>query len=108
MWTRRDVLRMAGNGFGWTALSGLTNASFAEAKAKAKAVIYLFMHGGVSHVDTFDPKPALQKWSGQRVPPELAKGLKTSRIDFAKALVRGSAWKFERCGQSGTEISALF
>ena len=53
--------------------------------ARAKAVIYLFMHGGVSHVDTFDPKPELTKRSGQTISAEMAKGLKTSRIDFAKA-----------------------
>ena len=73
--------------------------------ARAKAVIHLFMHGGVSHVDTFDPKPELAKRNGQTISAEMAKGLKTNRIDFAKAPVRGSPWKFQRYGQSGMEIS---
>jgi hypothetical protein len=53
-------------------------------------VIHLFMHGGVSHVDTWDPKPELAKRSGQTISAELAKGLKTNRIDFAKAQCDGS------------------
>ena len=64
--------------------------------ARAKAVIHLFMHGGVSHVDTFDPKPELTKHSGETISAEMAKGLKTNRIDFAKAPMRGSPWKFQR------------
>ena len=76
--------------------------------ARAKAVIHLFMHGGVSHVDTWDPKPELARRSGQTISGDLAKGLKTSRIDFNKALVRGSPWKFNRHGQSGMEISELY
>ena len=65
------------------------------------------MHGGVSHVDTFDPKPELAKRSGECISAEAAKGLKTNRIDFAKAPMRGSPWKFEHRGQSGMEISEL-
>jgi len=75
---------------------------------RAKAVIYLFMHGGVSHVDTFDPKPELTRLSGQTLPASFAKGLKTSRIDFTKALIRGTPWQFRRHGQSGIEVSELF
>ena len=59
------------------------------------------MHGGVSHVDTFDPKPELTKRNGQTISAEMAKGLKTNRIDFAKAPMRGSPWKFNRHGQIG-------
>ena len=77
-------------------------------KARAKAVIHLFMHGGVSHVDTFDPKPELAKRNGETISAEVAKGLKTSRIDFAKAPVRGSPWSFKKHGQSGMEISELY
>ena len=65
-----------------------------------QSVIHLFMHGGVSHVDTFDPKPELTKRSGETISAEMAKGLKTNRIDFAKAPMRGSPWKFQRYGQS--------
>ena len=66
------------------------------------------MHGGVSHVDTFDPKPELAKHSGETISAEMAKGLKTNRIDFAKAPMRGSPWKFSKHGQCGMEISELF
>ena len=52
----------------------------ATCRRKAKSVIYLFMHGGVSHVDTFDPKPELTKRSGQPLSVELAKTIKTSFI----------------------------
>jgi len=66
------------------------------------------MHGGVSHVDTWDPKPQLAKYSGKTLPPDFVKGLKTSRIDFTKALARGSSWEFRPRGQSGVEVSDLF
>ncbi len=76
--------------------------------ARAKNVICLFMHGGVSHVDTWDPKPELARISGNPLPGSFVKGLKTSRIDFTKALARAAAWEFRRHGQSGIEISTLF
>src|SRR5882672_8828709 len=114
--SRRELLLEAGRGFGGVALASMLNASTVSPlapkaphfPAKAKSVIYLFMHGGVSHVDTFDPKPELAKRSGQTISAEMAKGLKTNRIDFAKAPMRGSPWKFSRCGQSGMEISELY
>src|SRR5438105_14897420 len=113
--TRRDLLSKAGSGFGLVALSGLLEAATTNPlapkpphqAAKAKSVIYLFMHGGVSHVDTFDPKPELAKRSGECISAEAAKGLKTNRIDFSKAPMRGSPWKFQHRGQSGMEISEL-
>lgn len=111
--TRRQLLTRTGLGFGAAAASSLLPASTlapkpAHARPRAKAVIYLFMHGGVSHVDTWDPKPALARWDGKTVPAEFVKGLKTSRIDFTKAIVRGSPWKFVPSGQSGIEVSELF
>jgi len=114
--TRRQMLIGAGKGFGAMALASMLEASpvsplapkVPPAKAHAKAVIQLFMHGGVSHVDTFDPKPELVKHDGKTISPEMAKGLKTSRIDFTKAPMRGSPWKFSRHGQSGMEISELY
>src|SRR3979411_275975 len=103
MKTRRELLLEAGRGFGALALASLLEAADnplapkpPHSPAKAKAVIHLFMHGGVSHVDTFDPKPELNKRSGQTISAEMAKGLKTNRIDFAKAPMRGSPWKFGR------------
>ena len=113
--SRRDLLIQAGRGFGgragFDAAGGLAKSAGPKAPhqaANAKSVIYLFMHGGVSHVDTFDPKPELAKRSGETISAEAAKGLKTNRIDFAKAPMRGSPWKFIRQGQSGMEISELF
>ena len=115
-YTRRDLLLDAGRGFGALALSSMLEAAATNPLApkpphfapRAKAVIHLFMHGGVSHVDTFDPKPELAKRSGQTISPEMAKGLKTNRIDFSKAPMRGSPWKFSQHGQSGMEISELY
>ncbi len=115
-YSRRDLLLDAGRGFGGLALASMLEANTVNplapkpphAPARAKAVIHLFMHGGVSHVDTFDPKPELEKRSGQTISAEMAQGLKTNRIDFAKAPMRGSPWKFERRGQCGMEISELY
>jgi hypothetical protein len=114
--SRRDFLTRSGMGFGALAASALLEAATASPlspklpheKARAKSIIFLFMHGGVSHVDTWDPKPELTRLSGQTLPPSFAKGLKTSRIDFTKAIMRGSPWKFSPHGQSGTEVSELF
>lgn len=115
---RRDLLFRLGGGFGAAALSQMLPQSlFADTgnplapkapqfPVQAKSVIYLFMHGGVSHVDTWDPKPELTKRSGQTVPESFARGLKTSRIDFNKALIRGTPWKFSRMGQSGIDVNA--
>ena len=114
--SRRDLLARAGMGFGAVAASSLLPAASVSPlapkrphdPARAKAVIYLFMHGGVSHVDTWDPKPELSRLSGQTLPAGFAKGLKTSRIDFTKALIRGTPWKFTQQGTSGVEVSDLF
>ena len=108
MWTRRDVLLKSGQGFGAVALAGLLNAGN-EKPSKAKSIIYLFMHGGVSHVDTFDPKPELQKRTGQPLSVELAKTIKTSFIhDPTKAILRGSPWEFRPGGKSGLPVSDLY
>ncbi len=117
MSTRRNFLLRTGHGFGGAALASMLQGATTnplEAKlppqaAKAKSVIYLFMHGGASHVDTFDPKPELTRMSGKPISAEAAKGLKTSFIhDPTKALLRGSPWKFERRGKSGIEVSELY
>jgi hypothetical protein len=117
MHSRRELLSRAGKGFGALALAALmddtaqagpTTARPPHFAPKAKSVIFLFMHGGVSHVDTFDPKPALRKYDGQPLPGSFGEGLITSRIDFRKALMRGSPWEFHKCGKSGLEISSLY
>jgi hypothetical protein len=70
--------------------------------AKAKHVIHLFMNGGPSQVDTFDPKPSLEKYHGQQ--PKAA-GLKTERKTGG---LFKSPFKFTKCGQSGIEVSEIF
>lgn len=100
-------------GFGGLVLASMlaeqtSQAAVDPSKAKAKSIIYIFNHGGVSHVDTFDPKPTLARLSGETVPASFAQGLKTSRIDFRKAIMRGSPWKFPKHGHGGLEISELF
>ncbi len=104
--SRRQFFLDAGKGFGSVALASMV--SQAAEQAKAKRVIFLFMHGGVSHVDTFDPKPSLAKYDGQPLPGSFGQGLITSRIDFRKALMRGSPWNFTKAGKSGLEISDLY
>ncbi|MEK0425377.1 MAG: hypothetical protein RLZZ396_2024 [Planctomycetota bacterium] len=102
---RRSVLQNTACGFGWLALSALmakqgfggTNGKSpgAHFSAKAKRVIFLYMKGGPSHVDTFDYKPELAKADGQTGPRPGSKWMK-------------SPWKFQQRGQSGLWISDLF
>jgi hypothetical protein len=117
MLTRRQVLTRTANGFGLAALAGILDAAEANPlapkapplPATAKSVIYLFMHGGVSHVDTFDPKPELTRNSGKPLSLELAKLIKTSFIhDPTKAILRGSPWAFQPGGTCGTPVSDLY
>jgi hypothetical protein len=116
--TRRELLARSSNGFGLAALAGILQGAEvrnplapkpAQLPAKAKSVIYLFMHGGVSHVDSFDPKPQLTRYTGKTLSAELAKTIKTSFIhDPSKAVLRGSAWEFRPGGSCGTPVSDLF
>src|SRR5262252_5828730 len=71
---------------------------------RAKAVISLFMDGGVSHVDTFDPKPALEKYHGQPLP---VKGEVQVQQGFPGPILK-SPYKFKPYGQSGIQVSELF
>jgi hypothetical protein len=121
--SRRQILRTMGTGFGMSGLAGILNASQPPAtelvggippkaaplapKAphfapSAKHVIFLFLNGGPSQVDTFDPKPMLQKYSGQPIP---SGNLKTER---KTGNLLGSPFAFRRCGKSGIEISEIF
>ncbi|HEX6974990.1 MAG TPA: DUF1501 domain-containing protein [Vicinamibacterales bacterium] len=113
--TRRDALCRMGNGFGMLAFAGLVGESLAAAgfrqgegaraldhPARAKHVIFLFMNGGLSQVDSFDPKPMLDKYHGQPLPGgDIATERKTGR------LLR-SPFAFKKYGQCGMEVSELF
>jgi hypothetical protein len=109
---RRDALGKMGAGFGSL---GLINVLHAEAAgggplapkaphfpAKAKRVIFLFLNGGMSHIDTFDPKPMLTKHDGQPLPgPKI-------ETDRASGNLMRSPFEFRKHGQSGTEVSDIF
>ena len=71
-------------------------------KPRAKRIIFLFMNGGVSHVDTFDPKPMLQKYNGQPMP---GGAILTQR---KTGTLMQSPFSFQKYGQSGTELSELW
>jgi hypothetical protein len=118
--SRRQILRTMGTGFGMAGLAGILNAlergrtntppgvtapmapKAPHFKASAKHVIFLFLNGGPSQVDTFDPKPMLQKYSGQPMPNG---NLQTER---RTGNLLGSPFTFRRCGKSGIEISEIF
>jgi Protein of unknown function (DUF1501) len=107
--TRRDVLRTAGGGIGAMALQSLL-ASEASANnpahhftPRAKRIIWLFMHGGPSHVDLFDPKPELTRYAGQPVPASFGEVL--TRRDVARNPLFPSIKPFRPHGQSGLMIS---
>jgi hypothetical protein len=112
--TRRDVLLRAANGFGAAALAALWHEDgFAADQskgthhpAKAKSVIFLYMDGGPSQIDTFDPKPALDKYHGQDPYKVLPKVEPTQFANVGKVLA--SPWKFKQYGQSGLWVSDLF
>src|SRR5689334_15275778 len=108
--TRRQLLQRVGMGFGMLGLAGLVQQQEARAEInplapkrphfapKAKQVVHLFMNGGPSQVDTFDPKPLLDRYHGRPVPNHLRTERKTSgalRSPFA----------FRRYGQSGIPVS---
>jgi hypothetical protein len=118
---RRSFLRDATYGVGSAALASLLGrdgyAAPAEVKGplaprkphfapKAKNIIFLFMEGAPSQMDLYDPKPALQKWHGQPLPPSMTKDLKLAFIK-PTASVLGSPFQFTKHGQSGVEISEL-
>jgi len=114
--SRREALLRSGTGFGSLALADLMiNESNAEVgkmdplapkqahyPSKAKHVVHLFMNGGPSQVDTFDPKPMLDKYHGKPLPET---NLRTERKTGA---AMRSPFKFKKHGQSGIEVSELF
>ena len=106
--SRRTLLRSCGVGFGTLALNDLLSREAIAGEvplhfpAKAKHVIHLFMNGGPSHVDTFDPKEALERLHGKSAP---TKNLRTER---PTGNVLKSPYKFKPYGQCGLPVSELF
>src|SRR5947209_3250095 len=112
LWSRRDLLRRTHLGFGWLAFLGLAHARARAESAprphfapKARHVIFLFMDGGVSHVDSFDPKPELTRRHGQ---PAVWRADALSQATSAGRKWLASPWAFRRHGQSGLWVSDLF
>lgn len=124
--SRREFLAKAANGFGSLALASLlcsegvgkTPAATQRPPAsnplapkqphftpKAKAVIFLFMVGGPSQMETFDPKPVLDKLHGEQMPASFGE-VKSQFVKTGTPLL-GSHWKFRQHGQSGIEVSEL-
>jgi hypothetical protein len=119
VFSRRELLRRAGLGFGTLALTALlaeeqrlvaadgTLVGAPNFRGKAKSVILLFMGGGPSQVDTWDPKPELAKLNGQDVPESIAKGVPRIARSPLKNLF-ASPYRFTPHGQSGIAVSELF
>src|ERR1700722_15931789 len=117
--SRREALCRIGNGFGMMAFASMVAGSLERAGAttnddgsvalpklhhepKARRIIFLYMNGGLSQVDSFDPKPALEKYHGQPLPGGIvATERKTG------TLLR-SPFTFKKYGQCGMEVSELF
>src|SRR5712671_5627328 len=125
IWSRRDFLFRSGGGVSGLALAyllnqeGLLGAGACDAKAsgynpyapknphfapRAKSVISLFMSGGVSHIDTFDPKPALARYAGQ---PLTGKGEIVVRQGNPGPLMP-TPFTFRKYGQNGIDVSEIF
>src|SRR5947207_9247823 len=108
--SRRQMLKHFASGFGMLGLANLLSSDVVASPllsphtaAKAKRVIFLFMSGGPSHVDLFDPKPKLQAESGKPLPFEMPKLIRTKTGNML-----GSPYKFKKHGQAGIEVSELF
>lgn len=103
---RRDFLRRSGMGMAMLGLADLQASASSLASRphfapRAKRVIHFFLNGGPSHVDTFDPKPALARHEGQALP-------KTFITERKTGAAFPSPFKFQRYGKSGIEVSELF
>src|SRR5437773_2193461 len=113
--SRRAMLQKCSLGFGSIALAGLlSDKSFGALasdtkpvgphfKPRAKRVIFCYMSGGVSHVDSFDPKPELAKRHGQPMPVPVKPTMFNNNGN-----IMAPHWEFKKRGQSGMEISELF
>jgi len=112
--SRRQALQQLCIGFGGLALGSMLQShansasnhdvmQAARIPARAKRVIFLFMHGGPSHIDLFDPKPKLDRDDGKKLPFD------GTRVTFAdRGNLMRSPWKFRQCGKSGIPMSHLW
>lgn len=119
-WNRRQALKSAACGFGSLALAGLAAQSHAadatsplDSKRpvlvpRAKRVIFLFMQGGPSHVDSFDFKPVLDKQDGQQMSFDDARVIANTGMRGSSQRVMKPLWKFAQHGESGRWASDLF
>ena len=109
--TRRAMLRQCSLGFGALAFNGLLSEKSHGAgpepgphfKPRAKRVIFCYMSGGVSHVDSFDPKPELARRAGQPMPVPVKPTMFNENGN-----IMAPQWEFKKRGQSGMEISEMF
>ena len=99
--SRRQLLERASTGFGMLALSGLANAQ--HSRPRIRNVIFCYMSGGVSHLDSFDPKPRLQREAGQPMPVPIDRTMFNQNGN-----IMPSPWEFRNYGKSGIPISDLF
>src|SRR4051812_11831703 len=126
--SRRQFLARTGAGFGAFALEALLRAESSRTRLidplnpyaarqpdfapKAKSVIFLFMVGGPSHVDTFDYKPTLQKLNGQPTPESIRKAVEATKFanvfHGCKEELLASPYKFQQRGQNGMWVSELY
>src|SRR5215472_1728475 len=129
--SRREMLARLGNGCGLVGLAAVMADEFVRSSSplraaetppataataaaplapkpphyapKATRIIYLFMNGGPSQVDTFDPKPALEKYSGQAPPAELVNTMRRT-----KGTLMPSPFQFAKHGEAGIDVSEIF
>lgn len=110
--SRREVLRASACGFGYLALAGMANGAAGTPQPhfapRAKRVIFLFMQGGPSQIDTFDYKPRLAQDDGKKLPFDDARAVANTGTRGTDQRVLRSPWKFAQFGQSARWVSELF
>jgi len=125
--TRRMLLRRSAAGIGTLALASLLDPRLLEPagaspagerwrgvvrprhhRQRIRRVIHLYMAGGPSHLETFDPKPKLREMHGQPMPDSFTKGQQIAQLQGQKLNCYGPQWEFKRWGRSGLEFCELF
>src|SRR5262249_53717911 len=115
LFSRRHALKTMGCGFGYLAFAGLAHEATANPlaprpthhPARAKRVLFIFMQGGPSHVDTFDPKPRLIRNDGQMRSFDDARTFARDRRVVEHRVMK-SPWRFRQHGSCGRSVSELF